>query len=152
MWPHTWSDQCDQTPRILLIQYSWHENCQKLQSQDLMWPMWPHTWCDQCDQNTKNFIDSIFLAWELQTTNLWCTINNIVQYKLWPFGDSSISRRVKIPNGFYSERYFVLFCFFYIYNLKGSLFWFFLSRRVIFPKIFIPKGHYSEFWNNDPSG
>ena len=35
---------------------------------------------------------------------------------------------------------------------KDHNFEWFLFRRIIIPKIFIPKGHYSEFRNNDPLG
>ena len=53
-------------------------------------------------------------------------------------------RKVLISKGHYSEEFYP----------EGSLFqrFFFLSRRVIIPKIFIQKGRYPEFRNNDPPG
>ena len=79
--------------------------------------------------------------------------------------DSSIFQRVIILKDFYSEKSFyskgLLFqSFFFVlkghysedFYPEGSLFWRFLSWRVIIPKIVIQKSHYSEFRNNDPTG
>ena len=63
----------------------------------------------------------------------------------WFHGDSSIFRRVIIPNGFYSVRFLfwrVIIPRFLI--LKDHYSKDFYPETIIIPKIFIPKGYHSE--------
>ena len=60
-------------------------------------------------------------------------------------GDSSIFRRVIIPDGVFIPKGFILKGYSSeVFYLERSLFRRFLSGRVINLKVFIPKGHYSE--------
>ena len=80
------------------------------------------------------FLFCLFCFVISETLQMDCLNNKINDSLHWQNGDSSIFRRIIIPNGFYSKRF----------HLEESLFRRFLSRRVIIPKIFIPKGYYCE--------